>query len=80
MRDDDGTEMVRCRCDNGRLVVECCRCSYGSGGGGEPVDTGECRICGGVGWRRVDADTSANTVFVRRLAEWGGGYLGSGTR
>ncbi len=69
-------EQFRCEyCTGGRWESECCNGSSGCSCGGQPVDMGACRVCGGSGWRTADADTTANLRSIQGLC-----YLGSGPR
>lgn len=69
-------ELIRCTaCIGGRWEAECCNGSSGCSCGGQPVDMGACRVCGGTGWRSPDANVRANADAIRGLC-----YLGSGPR
>ena len=76
MIDDDGTEMVPCECCyGGYWESECCNGSGGCSCGGLPIQMGACNVCGGLGYRRPDANTNANVEAIG-----GACYLGSGPR
>lgn len=64
--DSDGTELVRCEhCENGRWFTECCNGANGCDCHGDVIDMGACRVCGGSGWRRPDANRRANLQSIQ---------------
>jgi hypothetical protein len=72
--DNDGTELLKCKnCFGGRWEAECCDGSGGCSCRGQPVDMGTCRVCGGTGWRRPDANLRANVESIGSRC-----FLGSG--
>jgi len=74
MKDEAGVELVRCHCEDGHWYAECCDGSGGCSCGGRAMDMGICNVCGGSGWRRPDADLTANAKTIRSC------FLGSGPR
>jgi hypothetical protein len=63
--DDDGVELIRCRnCIGGRWETECCNGANGCDCQGQVIDMGTCRVCGGSGFRRPDANTRANIQSI----------------
>lgn len=60
-------------CDNGRWSTECCSGSGGCSCGGQMVDMGPCRVCGGTGVLSAGSDTGANVDAIA-----GYGYIGTG--
>ena len=75
MIDDDGTEMVSCEMcyGSGQWETECCNGDRGCSCRGQRVPMGPCNVCRGLGWRRPDANTSANVEAITGLC-----YVGSG--
>lgn len=66
--------MVECQnCVNGEWYAECCNGSRGCSCRGQEVAMGRCRVCGGTGYHKADANTSANWQSIQGRA-----YLGSG--
>lgn len=60
-------------CIGGRWETECCNGSGGCSCGGQPIDMGACNVCGGSGYRALDADVMANVKAIRGLC-----FIGSG--
>lgn len=73
--DDDGVELERCKCcENGTWYAECCNGAGGCSCHGDLVEMGPCRVCGGSGWARPDADKRANARSITTC------FIGSGPR
>jgi len=76
--DDDGTKLIPCEyCENGTWFTECCNGAGGCSCHGELVNMGNCHVCNGTGWRRLDANIRANSDFIRMT---GACFAGSGPK
>ncbi len=72
--DDDGTELIQCEmCEGGIWYTECCNGANGCDCKGQMVEMGQCNVCKGTGWRRLDANKMANCEAIR-----GRCFVGSG--